>query len=93
MAERNPGQIPERFIPLVEGRTAHDAVRAAVSLIESTPAKSQRKLLADALFRKIVYEILDGLDECRIEHTTEIIGAFNKKAQPEAFRVFSDHSN
>lgn len=93
MTERIPGEIPENLKALYEARTAHDGVREALSLIESTDAKMQPQLLSDPLFQNIVISILQGLDECRIDHTTDIIGAFDKKVQPKAFIIFSGQTN
>jgi len=93
MLERNPSKIPKHLRALYEARTAHDGVRAALSLIKSTQVDLQPELLSDQLFLNIMDSILQGLDECRRNDTLEIISSFDKKLQPIAFQLFLDPAN
>ncbi len=85
--------VPDNLRPIFEARTAHEAVRATLNLLDSTSPDDQAKLLHDPTFGSIVASTLAGLDECRRDHGLEIVGGFAKRNQAEAISLIFGGTN
>jgi hypothetical protein len=90
---RSSSPIPEEFRPLYKARTAHEALRATINLIQTSDSAKQQQLLKNNDFFRIVDSALAGLDECRIDHLLDIVHSFSKDNQSLGRHVFLGDSN
>jgi hypothetical protein len=87
MTEKESG-IPEYLMPLFTAKNAHDVIRNAELLVRDSLPEDQTKLLHTEAFTNIVFQALDGMDECVDEHYARLIGAFAEENVDEAVETF-----
>ena len=85
--EIRPDEI-QKFAPLINASSSHEALSAAGEIVQNRSLENQRKLLLDPDFQRPVRSAIANLDQRWESGKDQIINSFDEELQHAAEYIF-----